>query len=237
MNDIPIIRSFNQSSEAGLDVFAPAIFLGGCNLKCPYCMNSKLALGTSTKQVKLDDVKRYVLEEKSDWIMISGGEPTCSDLDMLLNLIKEIKTWGCKIGVSTNGSKPEILKEILPFIQYVAMDLKSPEDIVLKELGFEHGKTDVTNTHSILTDIKTSRNDFNYEIRTTLYPLYVNKNTIVKMSDMLNKDDLWVLQQFRHAKNMLDPKCSDTKPYDLDEINILIDIAKKYINNIQVRYV
>jgi len=237
MKNMPQICGFNECSEAGIDVFAPAIFMNGCNFRCPYCMNSKLAAGKSTKTVDIEDVKAYVLVDKSQWFMISGGEPTCTDTEKIKNLIQEIQSWGCKVGMSSNGSRPEILREIIPFLNYVAMDIKASSDNILKDLGMKSGQIDLLYAKNKLTETKMEREDFDYEFRTTLYPEYITKGSIEDIGKVLRKDDKWVLQQFRHAKNMLSPKAYEVEPYTKKEIESLVKIAKKYSDNVLVRYV
>ena len=65
MKKLPDIKGFNKCSEAGIDTFAPAIFLEGCNLCCPYCMNVNLVKREVENIVDISEVKAYVLESKS----------------------------------------------------------------------------------------------------------------------------------------------------------------------------
>jgi len=237
VKEMPQICGFNECSEAGIDVFAPAIFMNGCNFRCPYCMNAVLATGGSRKDIDIELIKSHVLEEKSEWFMISGGEPTCVQIDLLINLLEEIKSWGCKIGMSTNGSKLEVLKKILPMLNYVAMDIKASDEKTLRNLGMENGQIDLIYSKCALTETKIAREDFDYEIRTTLYPEYIYKESIEDIGQILRKDDKWVFQQFRHTKNMLDPKAHEIEPYTEEEVKSLIKIAKNYSDNVLFRYV
>ena len=88
----------------------------------------------------------------------------------------------------------------------------------------------IMKTKYMLVDEKRYRPDFDYEIRTTLYPLFIDKNTINEIGGMLNKDDRWVLQQFRHSNNVLDESCRKIKPYNEEEVNMLFSEANKYCN-------
>src|SRR5210317_1868478 len=106
------ICSWNTFSESGPDNFSPSIFLGNCNFKCPYCMNSKLVKNPiSFKAIDLKEVEDFVKNNNCEWINISGGEPTCTK--NLLSFIKELKSWNCKISLSTNGYNFKIIKSIL----------------------------------------------------------------------------------------------------------------------------
>ena len=42
MNNFPKIVGFNTNSEMEDFLFCPTVFLEGCNLKCPYCMNADI---------------------------------------------------------------------------------------------------------------------------------------------------------------------------------------------------
>ena len=131
MSKFPEIMGFNKTSEAGFNLFATSIFLFGCNLRCPYCVNGRIVVvkpedwEKPVKTIDLEVIKKHVLETRTEWVMISGGEPTFTPLDKLNNLIDEIRSWGCKIGISTNGTRPEIIEQILPKLNYVALDIKA----------------------------------------------------------------------------------------------------------------
>jgi len=236
MKKMPQICAFNKCSEVGVDVFAPAIFMNGCNFKCPYCMNSKLAKGCSGVYIDIEEIKQYVMQDKSKWFMISGGEPTCTDFELLTNLLEEIRSWGCKIGLSTNGSNPSVLGKVISLLQYVALDIKAVYDKDLREIG-ANGSVYILQSKIMIMENKSKRKDFNYEIRTTLYPEYIDEEAIHEIGSIIKKSDTWVLQQFRHAKNMLSQKAYDVEPYNEQDIKILTDIAKIYCDNVKVNHV
>ena len=238
MSKLPNIYGFNKTSEVGQDIFAPSIFLGGCNLKCPYCMNARLVKKTGLEIIDIKDIKDYILAEKVNWINISGGEPTLTEIDLLTNLLEEIKSWNCKIGMSSNGSKPYILELIMPYLNYVAMDFKCVRKEDCEEIGGKniYYLSNILKSQFIITENRLKRNDFNCEFRTTLFPKFVDKAVINDIGSILRKDDNWVLQQFRHNKNMLDNKCQLVAPYNEEEINKLLDTAKKYCN-VTLKYV
>lgn len=241
MHKLPNIYGFNKTSEAGVNIFSPSIFLKGCDLRCPYCMNSKL-LTNKVTPIDIQMAERYIKEEKCDWIMISGGEPTVTPIELLINLIKECQSWGCKVGLSTNGNNPEILENILLLLNYVALDIKCyrADDILMlgSKLRTNHDYLiRVIRSLSKIVENKSSRVDFSYEVRTTLFPLFIDKTAINEIGSLLRSDTNWVLQQFRHSDCMLSQKAYDIKPYSEEEINDFLGMAKKYCNNVWLRYV
>ena len=238
MMGLPIIHGFNQCSEIGVDTFAPSIFLYGCNLRCPYCMNSKIVTHKSDRSIDIEEIREYLKTDKSEWLMISGGEPTITPIDQLKELLVEIKGMDRKIGMSTNGTNPGVLSSIIKDLSYVAMDIKA---IDYNDIGYKDAFTDVLCSKGILMVYKKLRfetgfSDFDYEIRTTLYPDLINASSIDFIGHMIEKDETWVLQQFRHANSMIED-CTNVKPYDEDEVEELLKIAKKYSPKSYLRYV
>lgn len=245
MKDLPKIYGFNKTSEAGKEVFAYSVFLSGCNFRCPYCMNARLVKGEIEKSISIDEIKNSVKENDIEWVMVSGGEPTCTDLTLLVNLLEEIKSWGCKIGLSTNGSKPDILEKILGHLNFVAMDVKSADYLDYQEIDAEGAmetKNLIHQSKILLEKCKLEHKDeMDYEIRTTLYPPYFDNiyDDMYRISSFMsiNKNDRWVLQQFRHSKNMLNPDASKIKPFSDRFLREIMEEARKYCDDVSIRYV
>lgn len=243
----PPIMGFNATSEAGFDRFASSIFLFGCNLRCPYCMNGRIVVvkpedwEKPVKSIPLEVIKERILDAKAQCVMISGGEPTITPIEKLTNLIDEIISWGCRVGMSTNGTRPEIMELILPKLSHIAMDIKSADpklyaslDIKYKEASFDR----MLKTKALLAEEVKKRNDFTYEVRTTLYPTYIKEEDMHKIGALLSGEEVWVLQCFRHAKNMLDAKAAEAvKPYTMEEVSAFEEIAKQYAKKVIIRYV
>ena len=238
--DFPPICGFNECSEMGNDVFAPSIFLGGCNLQCPYCMNSKLIL-TQSPRVDLEEVRKYIRNNNSEWVMISGGEPTCIRPELLQNLLNFFKGLGCKIGMSTNGTNPENLDRALGLLNYVALDIKSNNDKIYNSLSNDSGSygflMNVLRSQALMAEIKLGRDDFDYEIRTTLYPPYIDETSLRDIGTVIRKDDKWVLQQFRHAKNMFSQDAYNVEPYSEKKVQVFLKIAQRITSKAELRYV
>ena len=103
------------------------IFTSGCNINCWYCHNRELIDGTKEEDVSLEYIYDFLEKRKGflDGVVISGGEPTLQrDLKHFIYKVKEL---GFKIKLDTNGTNPNILKELLneKIIDYVAMDIKN----------------------------------------------------------------------------------------------------------------
>jgi len=226
------IVSFNHSSDGGPDNFAPVVFLENCNLHCPYCMNAELVnkkdnIEISEKQI-LDKIRFSVDEE---WFGISGGEPTCSDINKLIDFIRQLKQRKYKVYISTNGTKPDMLRKLLEEIQYVCIDLKSTHVEDYESIGAgKDGLSKVLESISLIRKL-----NLLYEIRTTLYPPFFRH--VSSFKNILRKEDKWVLQQFRHVKNMLNKKCHYVEPYDDEMVRDIVYEAQTFIDNVVLRCV
>ena len=100
------------------------VFTQGCNFNCHYCHNKLLIpkeKGIVTEQEVFSLLEKY--KHMLQAVVITGGEPTLQP--DLLQFIKKVKKYGMKVKVDTNGSKPEVLKKILPFVDFIAMDYKA----------------------------------------------------------------------------------------------------------------
>lgn len=102
------------------------LFFSGCNLRCPYCQNWKLREAREEDLVSLEEVLSAI---QGNFLVtackVTGGEPLLQ-VDALIELGKRIKTRGLKFGVDTNGTLPEGLGRLLPYLDLVSIDVKAP---------------------------------------------------------------------------------------------------------------
>jgi pyruvate formate lyase activating enzyme len=250
----PKIYGFNRSSEAGPNKFAYSIFLDGCNLNCPYCMNSFLVNGKKIKSGNIEGTNRpkemdlgiiesEIREQKPEMIMISGGEPlkNMTNLKNVIGWIREIdKDHDIKIGMSTNGVYSERLAKIIKdtCLSYITLDLKT-DPIGYKELSANRIDSDMNPFFQVMNSWRIIReNCVPHEIRTTLYPPIINKTTIEFLSRFFYQNERWFLQPFRTTKYMLGMEAPNVTPYTNNEVNELLEIAKMYsLADVKIRHV
>jgi len=104
---------------------AAVVFCQGCPWRCRYCHNSHLLPPRSTEQIPWSHVRTF-LEGRGgllDAIVFSGGEPTLQAA--LPAAIQEAKSLGFKIGLHTAGPYPNRLQRLLPYIDWVGLDIKA----------------------------------------------------------------------------------------------------------------
>jgi len=242
------ICGFNSSSDAGPDNFGCSIFLKGCNLRCPYCMNSALVIGNMKKNIPIEEVIKKIREDNPEWVFISGGEPSYSDIDELNNMVELLKGTNKKIGISTNGTNTNLYK-IIKYINYIALDIKGNVNVYDKIGNGRFGSDlmiNVLNTWYFLREVKWFNESFgfnksfDYEIRSTVYPDFVNKEFVDFIGQFFLSNEKWVFQVYRPTNDMLDKTLDPKDSRNYEEITKdLADYAKnKYKDvNISIRFV
>jgi len=105
------------------------IFTQGCNFNCGYCHNPGLTEpGLFNNLVPEKEILDFLIRrsEQIEGVVLTGGEPTIQK--DLISFIKQIKDMDYFVKLNTNGSNPDVLKEIigLKLLDYIAMDIKAP---------------------------------------------------------------------------------------------------------------
>ena len=108
----------------------------GCNFDCWYCHNRSL-IKQNQKKIEIieeNEVLDFLNKRRKmiDAVVISGGEPTLQK--ELKSFLIKIKKMNFKTKLDTNGSNPNILKELLDekLLDYVAMDIKTSFEKIFK---------------------------------------------------------------------------------------------------------
>ena len=224
----PKIYGMNATSEAGDDTFATSIFLQGCNVACPYCMNSALVNHKIAQEIPLADIKSAILNAKCKKIHISGGEPLIDA--HIIELINEIRNWGCSIGISTNGMLPETLKDVIPLVDFVTLDMKCGE-VDYNELC-DDGWAKIQQSYQLLL-----QSNVKYDIRTTLYPPFIHADSIIEIGEILDSNENWIFQPFRVVKNPLKEEAKGVVPYTKDETDSLKEVALTFVSSVSIKNV
>jgi len=108
----------------------------GCNLKCGFCQNWSISqdIDTPTQRVTCEEIIKKARDCHSFGIAYTYNEPLIW-YEFVLDTAKLAKKEGLKNVLVTNGFvNPEPLKDILPFIDAMNIDLKSIEDDFYKNV-------------------------------------------------------------------------------------------------------
>ena len=181
---------------------AMVIFTVGCNFKCDFCHNKYLLEPNVGKSYKIDELIKHIKTNSLvSSVSITGGEPTLQN--DLIELCKEIYKIGKYVSVDTNGSNPELLKQLLPYINRVALDLKGP--LIPEKLEKITGV--MVDVDKIIKAIKflNTQKGLDFEIRTTYESNLLSPedfHNIIEFLKNLGFTGNFVLQQYQYREGV-----------------------------------
>ncbi len=191
-------------------------YTGGCNFRCPYCQNSDLVLRPDeVPTIEGEAVIEYLVSRRKwiDGLVITGGEPTLHH-PSLFNFLKTVKEEGFDVGVETNGSNPEVLKELLEdeVVDYVGLDIKAPFE------PEKYEKSIGVRIEGITEDVQECMNlvrehEIDYEYRTTVVPDILSPEDFEEIGKKIDEDEKYYLQQFV-PENTLDDDFENVDPFE-----------------------
>jgi pyruvate formate lyase activating enzyme len=179
---------------------AAVVFTPGCNFRCRYCHNAELVLHPE-KFSLLDEAEIFAKLRHNRWavdaVVITGGEPTLQP--GLPGFCKRLKDLGFAVKLDTNGSRPEMLAELIKgkLVGYIAMDLKAPLYKYHEITGA--GEGGIRESIRLIID-----SGVDHEFRMTYAPALLAPKDVAAAVAEIRGARRFVLQQFR-PKNCLDP--------------------------------
>ena len=214
------------------------VFTAGCNFKCPFCQNPELVLNPdSLPSVSSKEVVSHLISKKKwlDGLSITGGEPTIHQA--LSDFIGKVKEEGFLVGLETNGTNPQMLKDLIAdkLIDYVALDIKAP--LVWEKYKKAAGINDedlfrkVKESVEVLLELKS---DIDYELRTTVVPGLIGEEDILAIARQIKGAKRYVLQQFL-PRITLDKQYERLKPYSKEVLEKMRKRTESYVETCQVR--
>lgn len=161
---------------------AAIVWFSGCNMRCGYCHNPQIVKGKG--RWHMDDVLAFLEKRKSvlDGIVLSGGEATI--YPAFLNFVHRVKEMGYAIKLDTNGTRPNILQNLLSaeLLDYVALDYKAPPEkykVVTGIYKFENFKKTL--------DLLCKQSAVPFEIRTTVHTFLMDEQDVLFIMNDLNE--------------------------------------------------
>ena len=216
---------------------ACTVFLAVCNFRCPWCYSGELVLPEKIiKQPRISEKEffDFLRERKGllDGIVLCGGEPTVNK--ELPTFAEKIKKMGFFVKLDTNGSNPEMLKDLInaKLIDYVAMDIKAPIDsqIYKKVLGEGVELKKIDESVQFLKN-----NSIDFEFRTTVVNTVHTKEDFLEIAKWISGPNVkYYLQNFRPEKT-IDPEFEKVKPYKEEFLKEIIKMISSYFKICQIR--
>ena len=209
---------------------ACTVFLGGCDLRCPFCHNSGLVAGPMPAE--LDDGALLAFLDKRrgllDGVCVTGGEPLLRpELPQLLSRIKEL---GYPVKLDTNGGRPERLRALLEagLVDYVAMDIKNSPERYGETAGVPGlDLAPFRESVSLLL-----RGMVDYEFRTTVVREFHDADSFRAIGPWIAGARRYFLQSFVDRDSVLQ---AGLHPWDRETLASFGDLVRPYVEQVELR--
>ena len=209
---------------------ACTVFLGGCDMRCPFCHNAELL--DVNAPAEMDDAEFLSFLDKRhgllDGVAITGGEPLLrSEIVPFLSAIHE-KDFLIKL--DTNGNHPDRLMEIVKegLVDYVAMDIKNSPAKYGETIGIP--SFDIAKVRQSVAFLLEGHVD--YEFRTTVVKPFHDEASFEQIGKWIQGANKYFLQQYVER---------DTVPgenlgtFSSEEMNRFLDIVTPYVKESALR--
>jgi pyruvate formate lyase activating enzyme len=165
------------------DHLAAILFCRGCPWRCAYCHNQSLLEADAVGDICWDKVLAFLDSRRGllDAVVLSGGEPTMQPY--LKQAALAVREKGFLVGLHTAGAFPETLKEVLPYLDWVGMDLKAPFLEYELVTGIA-GSGEAARKSALLV----RESGVAHQFRTTLDPLLLTEGRIESLRRMVEQE-------------------------------------------------
>ena len=173
---------------------ACTVFLGGCDMRCPFCHNSELAEGTAPAIMEEEELLSFLSTRKGllEGVAITGGEPLLRE--ETLDLLRHIRGAGFPVKLDTNGTHPDRLRRAVEegLIQYVAMDIKNSPERYAETAGLK--TMDLSPVRESVDFLL--RGTVDYEFRTTVVAELHDDDSFRAIGEWIHGARRYYLQKF-----------------------------------------
>lgn len=210
---------------------AAILFLGGCNMRCPFCQNASLVINPSANPSIPEEEVITLLEKRKnilEGVCISGGEPTLHP--DLPEFITKIKAFGYQVKLDTNGLNPSMLKELTSnsLLDYVAMDIKNSKDKYLVTSG--NPNVDLNKIEESISFLLTS--NLKYEFRTTIVKELHTEQDIRNIGKWIRGAKAYYLQSYQDSGDVITPGFHN---HTKDTLTHFASILTPYVEHVALR--
>ena len=217
---------------------ACTIFLGHCNLRCPFCHNMELVTNPEHfPEISVNQIIDFLKERKGklNGVAITGGEPLLNnDIGDLLIQIKEL---GYPIKLDTNGFFPDMIEKLIDekLVDRFAMDIKGGFNNYLKICGvdninlktFDDWKERLKRSIDLLMN-----KALDYEFRTTCVKGLHTEEDFHDIKNIIAYAKQYFLQDYKAAPDM---ESLPFKPFSKEELEKFASIVKETVKSVEIR--
>lgn len=210
---------------------AATLFLGGCNLRCPFCHNASLVLPDGVREEYTETEVFSYLERRRgllDGVCVTGGEPLLrTELPAFLAKIRQM---GFAVKLDTNGTLPERLIALCSagLVDYVAMDVKNALPRYAETVGVDGFDTaPVEKSIDFLLSRKVD-----YEFRTTVVRECHTVEDIAALAARIAGAKRYFLQSFVDSGDLLSEGLSAVSK---ETLTAMRDAARAFVPATEMR--
>ena len=210
---------------------ACTVFLGGCNLRCPFCHNSVLVFPEPEDETMTEDEFFRFLDKRAgvlDGVAVTGGEPLLTP--DVLPFLERIKEKGLAVKLDTNGSFPKRLREAVGagLVDYVAMDIKNSPEKYAATCGLP-----VFDLSKVQESVRfLMGGTIPYEFRTTVVDEFHEAADMEAIGKWIAGARAYFLQNFVDSGACIREGLHAKTP---KELHLFRSLLQKYVPNTQVR--
>lgn len=211
---------------------AATIFLGGCNIRCPYCHNTDLLDISGSSPYTMDDILAFLKKRSGilEGVCITGGEPTLK-ADGLADFIRRIRSLNLLVKLDTNGTRPDVIKRLADdgLLNYIAMDIKAGPDNYATACGLP--KMDLEPVRESAAWLIAGR--LPYEFRTTVVKGLHTEYDFKAIGAWIKGCQNYYLQSYTASERVLKP--DGLSSFSKDELLHFASLVKPYVSNVTLR--
>lgn len=210
---------------------ACVLFTAGCNLRCPFCHNSRLVVNPEKEsEYSEEDILSFLKKRQGilDGVVITGGEPLLQkDISDFIIKIREL---GYSVKLDTNGTFPEKLRELIDkgLVDYVAMDIKNSPELYAETVGVSG--FDISKIQESISVLLEGRVD--YEFRTTVVREFHSVFGMDNVGKLIKGAKRHFLQAFVDSGEIL---CFGLSGVPKDEMEAMQKIMLNYVESCEIR--
>ncbi len=210
---------------------ACTLFTAGCNLRCPFCHNSRLVLNPQKQsEFSVDEILAFLKKRQGilDGVVISGGEPLLQN--DITDFIKQVKELGYSVKLDTNGTFPEKLRELVEsgLVDYVAMDVKNSPELYAETIGIS--SYDISKIKESINFLLEGTVD--YEFRTTVVREFHSVFGMNGLGEMIKGAKRHFIQGFIDSGEVIG---FGLNPVPKEEMESMKNIMLNYVESCELR--
>ena len=209
---------------------ACTVFLGGCDMRCPFCHNWELVDASAQAIMDENELFRFLGGRIGllDGVAFTGGEPLMRN--DLMDVIKRIRDMGFKIKLDTNGNHPDRLRSVVDagLIDYVAMDVKNSPERYGETIGLPG--FDISRIKESIDYLMNCGTD--YEFRTTVVKQFHDEDSFKGIAELIKGADRYYLQGFVDRETV---PYAGLEGYTKEEMEKFLDIVSPYVKSAEIR--